>query len=180
MQRQSLTALLSLNDLWGVATVLPAAARLAAEVGKMELAVRISGATAALHSAIGAPLKVPFRERFEATLGQARRVLGDGRFERAWAEGMALGPDAAVTLAGTIRIGAGEPDGAGEIAPAVRLSPREREVLRLVPTHSARAIGEQLFISESTVRTHIDNILNKVGARNQKELIAMMFERGLV
>lgn len=53
-------------------------------------------------------------------------------------------------------------------------------MLRLVPTHSARAIGEQLFISESTVRTHIDNILNKVGARNQKELIAMMFERGLV
>jgi DNA-binding CsgD family transcriptional regulator len=54
------------------------------------------------------------------------------------------------------------------------LSPREREILRLVPTHSARAIGEQLFISESTVRTHIDNILSKYGARTQKELIAMM------
>jgi DNA-binding CsgD family transcriptional regulator len=63
---------------------------------------------------------------------------------------------------------------------AIPLSPREREVLRLIPSRTAREIGALLFISESTVRTHIDNILNKLGARNQKELIAMMYERGLI
>jgi DNA-binding NarL/FixJ family response regulator len=52
--------------------------------------------------------------------------------------------------------------------------------LRLISGRTARQIGEELFISESTVRTHIDNILNKVGARNQKELIAFVYERGLI
>jgi non-specific serine/threonine protein kinase len=172
LQRQSLTALLSLNDLWGVATVLPAASRLAGEAGQLELAVRISGATAALHERIGAPLKVPFRERFDATLGTARQALGAATFERVWSEGRVLTADDAVALATSMQID--ERGVVGEVVPPVRLSPREREILRLVPTHSARAIGEQLFISESTVRTHIDNILSKYGARTQKELIAMM------
>ncbi len=60
------------------------------------------------------------------------------------------------------------------------LTPREREVMRLVPGRSAKEIGEVLFISESTVRTHIEHILNKLGLRNQKELVAFIYEQGLL
>ena len=60
------------------------------------------------------------------------------------------------------------------------LSPREWEVLRLVPGRTAKEIGETLFISESTVRTHIEHILNKLGLRNQKELVAFIYEEGLL
>jgi DNA-binding CsgD family transcriptional regulator len=177
--RESLTALLALNDLWGVATVLPASARMVGEQGRWEKAVRISGAIARMHESMGAPLKVPFRVRFEQTLAEARAQLGDERFDAAWSAGQALSSEAAVAEAIRLEAAAtGEP--AARSGLAVPLSPREREVLRLVSGRTARQIGEELFISESTVRTHIDNILNKVGARNQKELIAFVYERGLI
>ena len=180
---RSLTSLLVLNDLWGLATVLPAAARMAGEQGEFEWAVRISGAIARMHETMGAPLKVPFRTRYEQTLAEAKTALGDDRFEAAMAAGYAMSPEQAVEEA--VRKPAAQPAEAtaeSDRSPAVAfpLSPREREVLRLVPERTAREIGEELFISESTVRTHIENILNKLGLRNQKELIAYAYQHGLI
>jgi non-specific serine/threonine protein kinase len=179
--RESLTTLLALNDLWGVATVLPASSRMLGEQGQWERAVRISGAIARLHETMGAPLKVPFRQRYEQTLAESRIRLGEERYAAAWAAGRALTPEQAVEEA--VRLEATPTRATSPIDPttlAAPLSPREREVLRLIAGRTARQIGEELFISESTVRTHIDNILNKVGARNQKELIAFVYERGLI
>jgi predicted ATPase/DNA-binding CsgD family transcriptional regulator len=177
----SLSSLLLLNDLWGVATVLPAASRMAGEQGRFEWATRISGAIARMHETMGAPLKVPFRIRYEQNLAAARAALGDEQFNAAFAAGHAMTPEQAVAEA------LHAPD-TGETAPTppshpampIPLSPREREVLRLVPERTAREIGEELFISESTVRTHIENILNKLGLRNQKELIAYSYQHGLI
>jgi predicted ATPase/DNA-binding CsgD family transcriptional regulator len=180
---ESLTTLLLLDDLWGVATVLPAAARMAAEQGEYAWAVRISGAIARMHETMGALLKAPFRVRFEQTLTEAKTVLGEERFAEALAEGQAMSPEQAVqeAIRPIATVSASE---AGDVRrPAViatTLSPREREVLRLVPECTAREIGAELFISESTVRTHIENILNKLGLRNQKELIAYVYQHGLV
>ena len=39
-------------------------------------------------------------------------------------------------------------------------------------------MGDALFISESTIRTHINSILNKLGLRNMKELIKWAVENG--
>ena len=178
--RNSLMTLLSLNDLWGVATVLPAAVRIAAEMGQIERAVTLSGAITALNQQIGAPLKVPFRVRFEQTLADARSRLGAVQFELAWQTGQHMTPDEAVEDAIKATVASAPANDSGMATLAIPLSPREREVLRLVPGNSARKIGEQLFISESTVRTHIDNILNKLGAKNQKELIALIYERKLI
>jgi DNA-binding CsgD family transcriptional regulator len=181
--KESLTTLLYLNDLWGLATVMPAAARLAGEVHEWEWAARISGAVAHMHHTMGAPLKVPFRVRFEQTLTDARRALGDSRFNAAWQLGQQWSPREAVEEAIKTPSSLAKdapPTSAAEPAIAIPLSPREREVLRLIPGRTAREIGEALFISESTVRTHIENILGKLGARNQKELIAMIYERGLI
>jgi non-specific serine/threonine protein kinase len=181
--KESLTSLLVHNDLWGVATVMSASTRLAGDLQEWEWAVRLSAAVVTLHSTIGGPLKAPFRTRFEHTLGDARRALGEERYAAAWKAGERMSPREAVEEASKLPgslLHAPAAKIESKHALAIPLSPREREVLRLIPSRTAREIGALLFISESTVRTHIDNILNKLGARNQKELIAMMYERGLI
>ena len=53
------------------------------------------------------------------------------------------------------------------------LSSREREVLRCVLTESTNAeIASALFISESTVKFHVRNLLKKTGTTNRQELRA--------
>ena len=53
-----------------------------------------------------------------------------------------------------------------------RLSPRESEVLEyLVKGRNAKHAAEKLFLSESTVKTHISNIYRKTGVHSQQELL---------
>lgn len=52
------------------------------------------------------------------------------------------------------------------------LSVREREVLRLVlAEQSNTAIAETLFVSESTIKYHVHNLLQKTGCKSRVELI---------
>jgi DNA-binding NarL/FixJ family response regulator len=61
------------------------------------------------------------------------------------------------------------------------LSPRERNVLRLVAAGlSNRQIGETLSISERTVKFHVTAILNKLGADNRAQAVALAAARGLL
>ena len=53
------------------------------------------------------------------------------------------------------------------------LTPRERDVLRLVATGVGnREIAEGLGISVNTVKYHVANLLRKHGARTRAELAA--------
>jgi DNA-binding NarL/FixJ family response regulator len=59
-----------------------------------------------------------------------------------------------------------------------RLSVREREVLALLGRgRSNELIGEVLFISPHTVRTHIQNILEKLGFHSRLEAASFAMER---
>ena len=54
------------------------------------------------------------------------------------------------------------------------LSAREREVLRLLlAEHSNSEIATTLFVSESTVKFHVRNLLKKTGCANRLELMAI-------
>lgn len=67
-------------------------------------------------------------------------------------------------------------------APALveELTPREREVLRLLATGASnREIGEQLFISEGTVKNHISSILGRLGLRDRTRAAIYAKEHGL-
>jgi two-component system, NarL family, nitrate/nitrite response regulator NarL len=58
-------------------------------------------------------------------------------------------------------------------SPLGRLSPRERQVLSLLSRGWDNArIGKDLFISQHTVRTHIQNILEKLGMHSKLEAAA--------
>ena len=66
-------------------------------------------------------------------------------------------------------------------ADAFGLTPREREVLRLVARgRSNREIGEALFVSPRTVEWHVGNILRKLGLRSRAAVAAHAARDGLV
>jgi DNA-binding NarL/FixJ family response regulator len=53
------------------------------------------------------------------------------------------------------------------------LTPREWEVLDLMSVgHSTRQIAEELVLSTETIRTHVKNLMRKLGARSRNEAIA--------
>lgn len=60
------------------------------------------------------------------------------------------------------------------------LTPREREVLRLLAAGLTRAgIGERLGISPGTVRSHLQSIFAKLGAHSRLEAVAVGLRAGL-
>jgi two-component system NarL family response regulator len=62
-----------------------------------------------------------------------------------------------------------------------QLSPRELEVLKAVAAgKSNKEIGVQLFISERTVKTHVESLLDKLGAETRTSAVKAAVRRGLV
>ncbi|MFJ4922564.1 AAA family ATPase [Streptomyces sp. NPDC088725] len=67
-----------------------------------------------------------------------------------------------------------KPEPAADPATALGLTPRERDVLRLVATgHSNRRIAGELFISPKTASVHVSNILAKLGVSGRTEAAAL-------
>lgn len=65
--------------------------------------------------------------------------------------------------------------------PVVRLTQREREILQLVAQGKANAaIGRALFISETTVKTHLQHAYTKLGAADRAHAITLAREQGLL
>ena len=63
----------------------------------------------------------------------------------------------------------------------VKLTRREQEVLQLLPLGlSSRQIGEQLFISERTVKKHVGNILEKLHVNNRIAAVQRASQLGLI
>lgn len=61
------------------------------------------------------------------------------------------------------------------------LSPREMEVLQLVANGASnKEIGDSLFISENTVKTHLRSIMEKLHLANRSQAAAYAVKRGLV
>jgi DNA-binding NarL/FixJ family response regulator len=65
--------------------------------------------------------------------------------------------------------------------PYSSLTEREREVLQLAAEgHTNAEIGKRLFISPRTVEVHRANMMQKLGLRNQTELIRYALRRGIL
>lgn len=63
--------------------------------------------------------------------------------------------------------------------PRKPLSPREREILtRIALGATGEQIAAELFISPETVRTHLRNILQKLGAQTRPHAVALGLQHG--
>jgi DNA-binding NarL/FixJ family response regulator len=59
------------------------------------------------------------------------------------------------------------------------LTPRETEVLRLIAAgKSNREIARALFVSEATVKTHVNRIFAKTGSRDRSQAVHYAYTRG--
>ena len=61
------------------------------------------------------------------------------------------------------------------------LSSREIDVLRLIAAgNSNKLIADQLSISEATVKSHVTNILSKLGANDRTHAVTIGLKRGII
>jgi DNA-binding NarL/FixJ family response regulator len=69
----------------------------------------------------------------------------------------------------------------GAKGPAVPLTPREEEVVKLIAeAHTNTQIAQILQLAEKTVESHRANVLRKLGMRDRVELVRYAIRRGLV
>jgi DNA-binding NarL/FixJ family response regulator len=69
----------------------------------------------------------------------------------------------------------------GSGANVVRLTKRERDVLRLLSQgHTNEEAGARLFLSPETIRTHVHKAVVRLGVRNRTEAVAKSLREGMI
>jgi DNA-binding CsgD family transcriptional regulator len=155
---------------------LDACGHLCAATGRPAQAVTMWAAYAAL-----IPRDWPGEARHrEEPLRAARQALGPAQTRAAEQRGAAMSRAAAAEYALMLLEDPGPrqpgmPPGLG------RLSARERELVRLVAQGATDAqIAARLYISVHTVRSHLERIRDKTGARRRADLTRLALAAGLV
>ncbi len=160
MYRESLRLRWAMGSHRGIAECLEGLALLSPDPRQ---AARWLAAAEALRAQVGSPPPVPDRARLQAARHRAR-VCG-------------CAPDPArapfLPLAEVVGEALAEPQTA-------HLSPREREVAeRIARGLTNRDIAGELGVSERTVDSHVQHILNKLGFRSRTQIAAWAVERGM-
>jgi non-specific serine/threonine protein kinase len=168
----------------GVVDVLAGVADLAATARQPERAARLLAAAEALGESVGYVLPVPERARYDRTQVELRATLGAVAFAREWSDGLKIPVDVAVAEAKVVlaELRVGMSADAPRTPPADGgLTPREREVLRLVVAgHSNPQIADALFLSRRTVTTHLTRIFAKLGVKGRAEAAVHAVRHDLV
>ena len=77
--------------------------------------------------------------------------------------------------------GSPEPSPAPSAAAPNGLTAREVDVLRLIAAGKSNPeIARELFVSEATVKTHVNHVFAKTGARDRAQAVRFAYQHGLV
>jgi DNA-binding CsgD family transcriptional regulator len=141
-------------------------------------AVTLWSAFAAGQQRMGMPDPPPDAQRRQAPSQLAEQELGAARVRAARERGSAMTPQTAAEFA-LLQLKA-QAEAGGAVPPAPQLSNRERELVTLVAQGNTDAqIAEKLFISISTVRSHLDRIRDKTSCRRRADLTRLALQIGL-
>ena len=147
------------------------------------LTARVLGAAATLRERLGYRRSPAEATAYDRTLATVRASLNDAVFTEAWAAGEQLSQDEVLAEAMALATATAEAPVAPPPDAATRhgLTPREREVLRLVAAgHSNREVAAALFISVPTVKRHLSTILGKLGLESRTAAATYAVRHGLV
>jgi predicted ATPase/DNA-binding CsgD family transcriptional regulator len=152
---------------------------LCAATGRWAEAVTLWSAYGARLRAIGVP-DMPHEALIRSEpLSRAAQVLGPAGMRRAEERGAAMTLETAADLAILLTRPGPAPAVARHGLP--QLSAREQELVILVAQGQTDAqIAEQLYISVSTVRSHLDRIRDKTSCRRRADLTRFALQAGLV
>jgi len=167
-----------MHDLTGISFGVQALSWCAAFADLDERSARLLGASQAVWRTSGARVDETnayslFDKRSEDVV---REALGSEEYEQAFAEGAAYSFEQAVSLALGEDVDVGGDDGAGSLqrglaSRAGGLTRREREIAGLLAEGlSNREIAGRLVISQRTVETHVDHVLNKLGITSRAQV----------
>lgn len=159
----------------GIVESLEAIAALAADHESHDEAVRLFGAAATVRSTIGLARWPADQADHDGELARLRQALGEAGLDRGWAEGAVLGVDDAVAYASRARGERKRPSSGW-----ASLTPTELDVVKLAAKGLTNPeIGERLFSSRGTVKTHLAHVFAKMGVATRAELAAEATRREL-
>jgi predicted ATPase/DNA-binding CsgD family transcriptional regulator len=134
----------------------------------------------------------------EDSLARARTYLGDEQLELAYADGLALTLEKALDLAlspaadrpgrtlsqadaiALPAAGAESDPGTAPAGSVGSLSKRERDIVALLAGGATDSqIAERLFLSVNTVRSHLERIRDKTGARRRADMVRYAIQAGI-
>ncbi|MFL5759507.1 MAG: tetratricopeptide repeat protein [Thermomicrobiales bacterium] len=180
-----------IGDRRGIAEDLEGLAAIAVTKGRATRAAELIAIATAIRDEIGSPVAEPHRDALEQTLSAAREALGANAFAAAMSAGRLMSLERAVSEG---MLEAAEIDSTSpmqvDVAPppmpvrvpdaAGRLTPREREVLKLLAEGSTdREVADRLFISHRTAMQHVANILGKLEVSSRTAAAAFALRHGL-
>lgn len=151
--------------------------------GELARACHLCGAVDALLDTTGVNLTRTGRIGYERSLALAREGLDEAAHTAARVSGRAMSPEAVMAevnheLAHATGIANDHP--MGRPGTPFGLTPREREVLRLVAQgRTNQEIADALFISHRTATTHVANILGKLDVASRTQATAWAVRQGL-
>jgi predicted ATPase/DNA-binding CsgD family transcriptional regulator len=168
---EGLALVAELGDRRIIALALDGVAGLAIAWRQPERAARLFGAAAALREASGLPVDPAHRAAHGRDIAAARAALGEDAFAAGWATGAALPLPVAVaeaTASAALAPGTGPTSPPSNQADLLGLTPREREVLRLLAKGlSDREIAAALSISQRTAGNHVQHVMEKINVESR-------------
>jgi non-specific serine/threonine protein kinase len=169
--RDALRLWASIRDRWFITIALAGLAELATVYGPASAAATLLGGIDALAEDAGAIHGPGGRDNYDRAAVAACGTLGEEQFTALYAAGRQLSLEEIGAVAAAIPIPSGTTD--------TVLSRREHEVLiHLAQGKTNQEIADDLFISKSTVDTHISHILAKLGVPSRRAAATLAREQG--
>jgi non-specific serine/threonine protein kinase len=170
--RQALQLMHQAGDRGGVADCLDSLAQAAGARRRWKRAATLLGAAAAARKAVNVAISTVTRANVERLTDTVRAALGESVFGRTYEAAGKMEEHEMVSYALAESAQAQAPTAAREDTEDL-LTDRERQVAVLVARGSSnRDIAATLFISERTVESHIQHILNKLSFRSRAQIAA--------